>query len=177
MNPVRSLLCNGALKNVSVHAPPGKGPQEKQKQTPKQNRTRARKDSRNNDKGQLEDWAIYMIGYTAENSRYAILKQILALPDGGQGVNSWYNKGLHRYCKTMTTKSLNLWESSALRTMGHWKQEGFLCIIAWRESSGRESHSGHKPGNKGAYTGEGEGGMEKGCLSGADGKLARRDNH
>lgn len=39
-------------------------------------------------KGSWRDWSIYMIGYTAENPRYAILKQILALPHGSQRVNS-----------------------------------------------------------------------------------------
>lgn len=39
-------------------------------------------------KGSWRDWSIYMIGYTAENPRYAILKQILALPYGSQRVNS-----------------------------------------------------------------------------------------
>lgn len=39
-------------------------------------------------KGSWRDWSIYMIGYNAENSRYAILKQILALAYDGQWVNS-----------------------------------------------------------------------------------------
>lgn len=38
-------------------------------------------------KGSWRGWSIYMIVYTAENPRYAILKQILALPYGSQRVN------------------------------------------------------------------------------------------
>lgn len=57
-------------------------------------------------KGSWRDGSIYMIGYTAENPRYAILKQILALPYGSQRVNSQVNQ---RPNYTLTAKQ---WQPS-----------------------------------------------------------------
>lgn len=53
-----------------------------------QNRTGNRRDSGTMAAGSWRDRSICMIGYTAENSRYAVSKQRLALPCGDPRVNS-----------------------------------------------------------------------------------------